>query len=766
MEHLQRSITCPLCSQPYKVPRMISCLHSFCEECLCREVEKQSSTPQEGKGEGSAQSFECPICSTAVIVPNTGGGVKDLPQDLHLDFDVKASHYKSKMASGSKVACDSCIESVDSGSAVGFCWTCLRFLCQLCFDHHKRSRDLYLHHTVLLGEQLDKKEPVMLVEAPEPCCPVHEKAKEKLRFYCETCNSLICRDCTIVAHKDHKNVELSNIAHSHREEIKKLLVSAHGVTAKLDIAVGDNVKTMDEVSATEDHESQAIKDTFAKLHQMLDERMNELLVELHTTAVSRMTSLGLQRDNFEGLKQGVVRYHDFLSTAVHTYTDHELMGLKRMPSMMLQSAIKEAEGVSLLPCECSEFVVMLTTQPLFKKLSNFGHVLDSPPSPAKSTWIQKMLPIINIPYQITVETLTNTGEKYLYGELEVSANIQPKGNGQPIIGKVEDHNDGTYTITFIPQIAGPHQLLITMDGEHIINSPSDLEVRASKPNYQSIAMVVPTQLNDDIPSPLSIAIHGSGDIFIGSSNDCIYVLRQNGAKKATIGSTGNDCGQFNAPCGLAIKGNILYVADCNNHRIQKLTVNGEFLYSLGKQGSQQGEFQFPNALAVDSNDRVIVSDSGNLRVQVMNLDGTCLMSINGGIQSISGLGLDAQENIYVLDSTACRVLSPAGTLTKNYGYGSCSAIAINSDGFSILGIGNGMYVYNNYYQHTTSVSVSGEVKGIAFSPWDGNVYVVTDTQHTSSVIPLRHRRKAKGYAMSTVAPVLDVPAGTVLTFKA
>ena len=63
-------------------------------------------------------------------------------------------------------------------------------------------------------------------------------------------------------------------------------------------------------------------------------------------------------------------------------------------------------------------------------------------------------------------------------------------NGAVVYGKVEDHSDGTCTVTLIPQTAGPHQLLITMDGQHVQNSPHDLEV-VSKRDYRTLHEVQP-----------------------------------------------------------------------------------------------------------------------------------------------------------------------------------------------------------------------------------------------------------------------------------
>ena len=74
--------------------------------------------------------------------------------------------------------------------------------------------------------------------------------------------------------------------------------------------------------------------------------------------------------------------------------------------------------------------------------------------------------------------MTSKGERYPYGGLQVKAELRPKSHdGAVVPGEVEDHGNGTYTITLAPQTAGPHQLLITMDGQHIQKSPCDLDMR-------------------------------------------------------------------------------------------------------------------------------------------------------------------------------------------------------------------------------------------------------------------------------------------------
>ncbi|KAL5505400.1 hypothetical protein EMCRGX_G006824 [Ephydatia muelleri] len=336
--------------------------------------------------------------------------------------------------------------------------------------------------------------------------------------------------------------------------------------------------------------------------------------------------------------------------------------------------------------------------------------------------------IKNTPYQLKVEAFDSSGQKYLHGELHVSAKIQSKkfqhkrnfpACPQVIEGKVEDHSDGTYTITLTPLTAGPHNLYITIDGQNIKNIPYDLEVRGAKPNYSTINNG-PHQLNTSITSPLCIAIHENGDLFIGGEANCIYVLDQNGVQKSVIGSKGNGPGQFNTPSGLAIKDDALYVADRNNHRVQKLTISGDFIAML------------------------IVADSGNCRIQVMNLDGTYLSSICGNkflFQSIDGLaGLDPEGNILVIDSSRVVAISLNGTITKECAcsqYGKPLAGATDYQGYTLIlaEASCALVVFDpSGNVSCTSQLYRGSPKGIALNPNDGNVYIVAGTQNVGGVV--------------------------------
>ena len=103
----------------------------------------------------------------------------------------------------------------------------------------------------------------------------------------------------------------------------------------------------------------------------------------------------------------------------------------------------------------------------------------------------------------------------------------------------------TGTITLTPQTAGPHQLVITMDGQPVYNN---FDV---KPKHNYLTLCNPQQVINCSGGPSSIAIHDSGDIYVACNGDnSIHVFDLTGQQKRTIGSAV----VFSAPRGICIKG--------------------------------------------------------------------------------------------------------------------------------------------------------------------------------------------------------------------
>ena len=703
---------CGLCSKSYNDPRILPCLHSFCQQCLHHEIEESDSQ----------QVFKCPTCQRSMSIPV--GGASGLPQNLHLGFEVEVAGYMSKIVGNSEVCCDECIDG-GSGLAEVFCCTCRQFLCKTCHDHHKRGRHLSKHSMVGLDQE-GAKQLQSTMKPKEYYCSQRNHEDNKLNYYCETCTLLVCRDCTTLAHKDHGVTELSTVAEAHRGEMRGTLQHVQDTLAD---AFGANQKKMEQVEVSKHEGELAIKQAFEQLHEALEERKKALLSELGTIALTQTTALTLQKEQLEEIQQDISHYPEVISHILQTHTDHEVVTMGGLVPTELKATLKMVEKVNIATNHYGPITAQMPTESLVKELSTCGGVYDQSPVASQSNVTFPSVIHANTKCRLMLETKVFNGERYPHGGVKVQAEMRSKDrNGAVVFGEVEDHRDGTYTITLTPPTAGPHQLLLTVDGQHVQNRPRDLHVsdyRTIKKDQNKKELIKCSGI------PLCVAIHDdSGDIYAGCQDGNIYVFDKTGQPKNIIGRPNSSW----KPSSICINGDEMYVLD--HHEVHKLTLKGEILLTFGRYGSRRGEFSCPTAVIVDSSKRVIVSDSYNDRIQIFDQNGSWISTINGKCE-VSGvycfkypksLALDPQGNIHVAyQSDAIKVFTIEGTYVRWYGHPDLNRpkqVAIDTSGYSLACADGLLVIFDPQGNHLHTVS-GGKYTIAALDSIRGHVFAVT-----------------------------------------
>ncbi|XP_078699208.1 E3 ubiquitin-protein ligase TRIM71-like [Branchiostoma floridae x Branchiostoma belcheri] len=203
-------LECTICLEPYKDPKVLPCLHTFCKDCLEKFVAQQ--------GEGKDGNFPCPTCRIETELP--GGGVEGLKDNFFVLSLKDAVDVHKKLSPGSTdaITCSTCDEGHE---ATCWCRHCDGFLCTDCLTAHQRFKATRDHDTISLHELKNRStsNPLAFKSQRQPTCPEHNG--EELRFYCQTCQSPICRDCLVLEHKDHEHGYLPKVVGGIREKLSE-----------------------------------------------------------------------------------------------------------------------------------------------------------------------------------------------------------------------------------------------------------------------------------------------------------------------------------------------------------------------------------------------------------------------------------------------------------------------------------------------------------------------------------------------------------------
>ena len=642
------------------------------------------------------ESVVCVTCRAVAIIPNEG--VRGFPQNLHLGFEVEVNHIMSQLGA-QDLHCDSCGDTC-SGQLKSFCSSCHEFLCQSCLEYHKRHRTFKQHQVITLEEDATTR--LLATLKPTQVLCTEAGHEDTFKFYCETCDKPVCRECILIRHKDHKNVDPVLAAEAQREELRVTLEPGAKVVETLANAIEKGTAMLEHVDASRKEVTAVIDEAFDKLHQALEEKRLSLLATTNDIALYRTSALNGQIHEWEQSYNKMNRYVEKANDVMSTHTDEQLLALRKCVYKKLCEITEKSSEICFEPNQHSDIPVFVDTRILLKEIPRCGFILNY--SAPKSPWVQKSLPVSNSKYELFLESKTPSGEKLTNGGLYVKAVLKPYSKEEgDVYGEVGDNRDGTYTINLTPRTNGLHQVCITMNGQHVQNSPCDVEVKGMRAkcgrrktrNYattvKNVQLTIPA-----VGFPWQVSVHDNGTTYISDiGNLCIHAFDSLGNKKLVIGGAGTNKAQFNSPRGIALKGEVMYVTDSNDHCVHKLTLKGDLLFTFGKHGVVEGQLNVPLGICIDAEDRIIIANSHNNRIEVFSPEGNFSHSIAGNnvvpgkaFSTPWDIAVDPWGNLHIAawGTNAIKVFTVDGMFVRSYG----EKVLMNPRGITIDG---GGYVF-------------------------------------------------------------------------
>ena len=652
LQKIQEQVTCGVCLEPYKQPRLLKCFHVYCEGCLQRLV----------RGGGEGQSLSCPQCRQDTPLPV--GGVPGLQGAFYIHYLFDIQDALKKVSSSEQTMCNKCSKY----EYVCFCRTC-GFLCQRCKEIHHDWPDFKTHEIIDLDTLTGDVTTLVPPLKKTLFCATHPSKKAKL--YCETCDELICRDCIVRVHRDHQYDLVPESFAKQEKVIVDSLKPVEEQVATLERAV-ESVGTR--CAAVVEQKTAVVADihtAVAHLRQALNARETELVGVAEQTAQQKLKTLAAQRDRFE-LQLGQLRScQGFVEESRHTCSQGEILRMKSPLVKQVNDLTGSFKPETLGLAEQADVVFAHSLPELVKTCQQFGEVYCHPVCPEKCRASDVGIKVATRGQTaaVSVEALDGEGKAYLRPVDSLRCELVASDGSSRVTGTVKRRNQNIYDISYQPQVTGEYQIHILIEEHPILNSPFTVTVL---PNFTAPANII-----GDLKGPWGIAVREGGEVVVAEWNShCVSIISGNGEKKS-FGTHGSGPGQFNRPEGIAIEtgGNIL-VADNSNHRIHQLSSTGKHLRTVGTKGGGPLQFNGPRGITVHpGTGKVYVTECWNNRIQVLNSDLTHSSSFgrggsnNGEFKHPYDIATDREGNVYVADCNNHRiqVFTADGAYLRQFG---------------------------------------------------------------------------------------------------
>lgn len=369
---------------------------------------------------------------------------------------------------GSSLECDNC-ESGDP--PVNRCATCSHFLCEFCTQAHRRGRNTSSHSVMSLEEA--KKMGSAAVTKPSIC---KEHDGEMIKLFCETCEEAICRDCTIVKHRDHKYTFVKDIFLKGKESLLKILSETKAKEASLKEALDGVLEKKKRVNSRAELTVEEVVECFKDLRACLDTRCSELVTQIAGFQIAKLMSLEIQQETLETALASVQSSLDFTEKALENGSEVEILNMRKQMSSRLQDL--NSSNWQLKPC-IDEGLTFKGGHQLKLAIASFGVVTDVVTSASMTT-----VTMGNGEEGVMYNTLCGQLVKFTIISKEYSGRKKVEGGdiftvfvkpfdlaGRSARLKVRDHENGTYSFCLDLSAAGSYQLSVQLNDHHVQGSP-------------------------------------------------------------------------------------------------------------------------------------------------------------------------------------------------------------------------------------------------------------------------------------------------------
>ncbi|XP_060558393.1 tripartite motif-containing protein 2-like [Ruditapes philippinarum] len=645
---------CELCKHTLDNPKSLSCMHSYCRNCLVTYYTETKQSDNSG--------IFCPICLQLTKTTSDTKSPEEAVDKLQTNEFLR-SYLEALRLKDPDKSCDTCRRQNRKTVAAEWCKMCHDALCDNCVGFHNALKSTKQHSLVQLAK-LRKEDIADIISSP--LCTVHEG--ENVTKYCDNHKEVLCEKCVAGSHKTCKGVlTLKEAVSRNKPQIDITNSTLHEETNLATSIYENRTKADKSVDDDQNDVLTKIKDVRKKINENLTKCETQIIQELHTMHNKEKETIRGETKEAQRIRKSSGNLHGLVESTEKYGTDSHV--LQNLPDNTTQSQYyKEKLGSlnSRIKNTKINFAVDSNLENLMKGISRLGELRvmsSSARLPTSKTLMtarsdsdpEDELDIMGSRRTLksdtkSIKSMKSVHSSTMYANLkDVFSASSPSDketcwftgivctpNGQTIL--VDRNNNKLKILSKDLKLVSETVLESQPFGITII-SDSELAVTIPRENRIDIFKIGASLI---LSKSIMISDRGYGISFAGdrfavacscASPPSIKIIDINGKEKQEIRPDDTFIPMLFRPWYVKLNstGGLMYVTDC--HRSHVTCISGmtmkQFVYKDNSMNS-------PRGIYVTKDGRVIVCGFGSDNVQILDKDGNLISEVLNRIDDVMG----------------------------------------------------------------------------------------------------------------------------------
>ena len=468
-------------------------------------------------------------------------------------------------------------------------------------------RDAFEGHKVMPVKDFHDQDYEALLKR-QPFCTKKYHEREITRFYCLQCQCCVCHLCIVTDHQSHKVQLLDEAADNEKGNIMADAAESRTREKDLKETLQQFQNTANSLQENACVAERGVSQAAEKMIADIREGKRKAIKSIETTCVTRLQKINTARQVVESLMKQNNKVADYAENLIQKSSSWDIMQNKHN----LKQRFEELRGIQAAQHHQTSFIKFYPTPAVG---FNLGDIATEDIADASRSTLEGL----DQTFQAGLEAKFILSPKTPDGEIsnrtdlkqQIEVLVQPDKDVTQVTQK--NTENGRFEVKFIPKVPGAYSIEVKINGDTLANSPFTVAVKE-----RELTVFGKLDLNllegERVDDLSGIAVNTIGNIAV---TDCgknsVYIFNKNGKCLRKIGAKG----RFIDPAGVTyLNDDEILITDSGNGRIQQINIQtGTVVNTLGR------AVHLPSDVCLDEERRIVVTEFWKSRIKVMSREG-------------------------------------------------------------------------------------------------------------------------------------------------